>query len=193
MFTTKPLHLSHLANAVSINCHHLWWGLTTPARLPMNTHQTFAPRDAPTEPARGPRGLLPFHLRATQLAVANGALTAARVLVYEGQGLRFATDPEGARWFPLIDIGRAVGDIGMGGMRKRAHRKGDMKDVRVWVPNTVYPKDSGWRMLQAVREGGIQTMMAPNRNPLAVALALWFESIGADRAEEHPCVHGRGG
>ena len=144
------------------------------------THDKVTPPSNPQDPGKGSSGPLPWDQRATQIAVANGALTASTAMAYGPHGMRFAIDPEGVRWFLMVDIAKAVGGVGVSGMRKRGNREaGAFKEVRAWIPNTVRSAESGWRIVQAVREAALPAVLTTN-NPdsLATPLLRWFETLG---------------
>lgn len=88
--------------------------------------------------------------------------------------LRAYRDRDGFAWFVLSDAFKAIGKANTGTMRQRIKDPDDLSSVRVWVPNTVNPGASGFRVVQALSEGGMHAMLGVSKQAPSMALRKWL-------------------
>lgn len=96
-------------------------------------------------------------------------------LPYNGFGvIRAYRDFKGSAWFVLGDVFKCLGvPGGTTGRRKRIKDPLDITLVRLWVPNTVNPQASGYRMVQALSEAGMHAMLGTRQHAPNIAMRRW--------------------
>lgn len=87
--------------------------------------------------------------------------------------IRAYRNREGFACFVLADVFRALGKGNTSTMRKRVKDPADISLVRVWVTNSANPQDSGFRMVQALDEGGMHAMLGVSKQESQIALRRW--------------------
>ncbi len=104
-----------------------------------------------------------------------GLPAASRHLNYLGHEIRAFIDADGAAWLVLMDIFRALEKRSSKSWRQRIKNPSDVMEVVAWVPNTVNPGDSGYRMLKATNPQGINDFLGVSRQQRCVDLLGWLQ------------------
>jgi len=79
-------------------------------------------------------------------------------------------------WFIVTDIFKAMGKCNTG-MKQRVKDPHDLTLVNAWVANKVDPKASGYRMVQALSEGGLTAMLGVTKKPERMAFYQWLIGV----------------
>jgi len=93
---------------------------------------------------------------------------------YLGRRIRIHEDEQGTFWLVLVDLFTALQRTRTWPMRKRVRAAGQVKNVCAWIPNTVNPEASGYRMVQATNTEGLQAMLGLSGSAQAHDLLLWL-------------------
>ncbi|MGQ2979188.1 MAG: hypothetical protein ACT6Q9_05765 [Polaromonas sp.] len=91
--------------------------------------------------------------------------------------IRAYVGPDGAAWFVLVDLFRAIGHRRNSPLRKRIKDPKDIMLVLAWVPNAATPAGGGGAMIQATNEAGLHHMLGVS-DEKAAALHQWLISTG---------------
>ena len=83
---------------------------------------------------------------------------------------------DGGAWFVVVDLFKAMGKHNTG-MTQRVKNPQDLTQVLAWVANTVQPKASGYRMVQAFSEGGLTSMLGVTKKPDRLAFYQWLMTV----------------
>lgn len=82
----------------------------------------------------------------------------------------------GVAWFIVTDLFKAMGKRNTG-MVKRVRHLQALTPVLAWVVNTVEPKASGYRMVQAISESGLTAMLGVTKKPERLAFYQWLMTV----------------
>lgn len=93
-----------------------------------------------------------------------------------GHPLRAFRAHDGGAWFIVTDLFKAMGKRNTG-MTQRVKNPQDLTLVLAWVANTVQPKTSGYRMVQAFSESGLTSMLGVTKKPDRLAFYQWLMTV----------------
>jgi hypothetical protein len=141
----------------------------------MNTQQTTSPQDAPRKPAIASPGITTAKLRQSWHERYAGLPRASKSVSYLGHEIRAHVTSGGSLWFVLVDLFRALEKSNTRSMRKRIKNPVHVMEVVAWVPNSVNPADSGYRMLQAASQQGLKDLLGVSRQQPSIDLLRWLE------------------
>ena len=104
----------------------------------------------------------------------TGASRMVSLPYLSGAQIRAYRDLNGIAWFVLADVYRAISAKNPSNMRKRVKTPEDVAEVKAWVANSVYPEASGFRLIAAMSEGGMDVMLGLSKQEPSIALRKWM-------------------